>query len=165
MILQTTKDQIIAIIIDITSSHSSQVVFELFFSDTILGSHSKAFQKSFKSQEIQSKYFHSLNKIKFFSQSLFVSISGKTHSTQYQVEIFHSLSSIAIKTTTQLSLSFFHTQTSCHIWVQTLDIFSPESVFSKTTKTSVVYFWFKLDIWFSSKFLSSLFNTQAWSIT
>jgi hypothetical protein len=114
-------------------------VFLSFCREIILGSPSKAFQKSFKVHIIQSKYLDSLNKTKFFSHILFANKSGKTHSTPYQVDIFQSLSSITISTTTQLSLSAFHTHSFCQISVQTEEISSQFVEGIITNKISVVY--------------------------
>jgi hypothetical protein len=81
-----------------------------------------------------------LNKTKFFSHILFASKSGKTHSTQYQVDIFQALSLIAISMTTQLSLSAFQTQIFCQISVQTEEISSQSVEGIITSNISVVYF-------------------------
>jgi hypothetical protein len=77
--------------------------------------------------------------VKFFSQILFVSKSGNTHSTQYQVEIFQALSSIAINIITQLSLSDFQTQTFCHISVQSAEISAQSVLGIIITNISAVY--------------------------
>ena len=152
--------------IRITSNiHKTGVSVFSFCNEIILRSHSKAFQKSVKVPIIQSKYLDSLNKTKFFSHILFVSKSGKTPSTQYQVEIFQALSSIAIKITTQLSLSAFQTQIFCQISTQMVEISSPSVVGIITNNISVVYFVLSSWIFVSKLCFSSCFKTQTLSIT
>gem|GEM_PF-3542415 len=133
-VLENIKTKIISIIqrVGVSSGLSCK-------SEIILESHENAFSKSSKPHIIPSKYLLSLNNTKFFSQIFFVRISGKTHSTQYQVAIFHDLSSIAIRTTNQLSLSFFQTQISCQISVDTDDMSSPSVVGIITNNISAVY--------------------------
>lgn len=143
----------------------SDGLFWLFNEEIILVSQEKALSKSFKAQIIPSLNFHSLKSIKLFSPIFFVSKSGSTHSTQYQVAIFQALSSFAISITTQLSVSALPTQTFCPISVATLPISSPDVVEIIMVSISVVYLFLSSLIFVSISLISWFDRVDVVSIT